>query len=31
MVEFGDPNTHKAFHIGHLRNITIGESVARLP
>ena len=30
MVEFGDPNTHKAFHIGHLRNITIGESVARL-
>ena len=30
MVEYGDPNTHKAFHIGHLRNITIGESVARL-
>lgn len=30
MVEYGDPNTHKAFHIGHLRNISIGESVARL-
>ena len=30
MVEYGDPNTHKAFHIGHLRNITIGESVTRL-
>ena len=30
MVEYGDPNTHKAFHIGHLRNITIGESVVRL-
>ena len=30
MVEYGDPNTHKAFHIGHLRNLSIGESVARL-
>lgn len=30
MVEYGDPNTHKAFHIGHLRNISIGESVTRL-
>jgi arginyl-tRNA synthetase len=29
MIEFGDPNTHKAFHIGHLRNITIGESLVR--
>ncbi|MEK7141737.1 MAG: arginine--tRNA ligase, partial [Patescibacteria group bacterium] len=30
MVEFAHPNTHKAFHIGHLRNITTGESIIRL-
>lgn len=30
MVEFAHPNTHKAFHIGHLRNITTGESLIRL-
>ncbi|MFA6427760.1 MAG: arginine--tRNA ligase [Candidatus Magasanikbacteria bacterium] len=30
MVEFAHPNTHKAFHIGHLRNITTGESVVRI-
>ncbi len=30
MVEFAHPNTHKQFHIGHLRNITTGESVVRL-
>ncbi|KKU10460.1 MAG: Arginine-tRNA ligase, partial [Candidatus Woesebacteria bacterium GW2011_GWB1_45_5] len=30
MFEFAHPNTHKAFHIGHLRNITTGESLARL-
>lgn len=30
MVEFAHPNTHKAFHIGHLRNIITGESVSRL-
>ncbi len=30
MVEFAHPNTHKSFHIGHLRNITTGESVVRL-
>lgn len=30
MVEFAHPNTHKAFHIGHLRNIITGESIARL-
>src|SRR6185369_11593553 len=30
MVEFAHPNTHKAFHIGHLRNITTGETVVRL-
>ncbi|MCL4366161.1 arginine--tRNA ligase, partial [Patescibacteria group bacterium] len=30
MVEFAHPNTHKAFHIGHLRNISTGESVVRM-
>ncbi len=30
LVEFGCPNTHKAFHIGHLRNIITGESIVRL-
>ncbi|MBI4779322.1 arginine--tRNA ligase [Candidatus Falkowbacteria bacterium] len=30
MVEFAHPNTHKAFHIGHLRNILTGEAIARI-
>ena len=30
MVEFSHPNTHKLFHIGHLRNITTGESIVRI-
>ena len=30
MVEFAHPNTHKAFHIGHVRNIALGESVCRI-
>lgn len=30
VVEFAHPNTHKMFHIGHLRNITLGESLCRL-
>jgi arginyl-tRNA synthetase len=30
VVEYAHPNTHKAFHIGHLRNITTGESIIRL-
>lgn len=30
MVEFAHPNTHKAFHIGHLRNIITGECIVRL-
>ncbi|MBI4895447.1 MAG: arginine--tRNA ligase [Candidatus Aenigmarchaeota archaeon] len=30
MVEFAHPNTHKLFHIGHLRNITTGESLSRI-
>lgn len=30
MVEFAHPNTHKMFHIGHLRNITTGEAIVRI-
>jgi arginyl-tRNA synthetase len=30
LVEFAHPNTHKQFHIGHLRNIILGESICRL-
>jgi arginyl-tRNA synthetase len=30
MFEYAHPNTHKAFHIGHLRNITTGETLARI-
>lgn len=30
MVEYAQPNTHKAFHIGHLRNIITGECIVRL-
>jgi arginyl-tRNA synthetase len=30
MVEFAHPNTHKLFHIGHLRNISSGESLCRM-
>ncbi len=30
MVEFAHPNTHKGFHIGHLRNISTGESISRI-
>ncbi len=30
MVEFAHPNTHKQFHIGHLRNICLGEVICRL-
>ena len=30
MVEFAHPNTHKLFHIGHLRNISTGEAMVRI-
>jgi arginyl-tRNA synthetase len=30
MVEFAQPNTHKEFHMGHVRNICLGESVCRI-
>lgn len=30
LIEFAHPNTHKGFHIGHLRNISTGESLCRI-
>jgi arginyl-tRNA synthetase len=30
MIEFAHPNPFKVMHIGHLRNITLGESLVRL-
>ncbi|MGV8142604.1 MAG: arginine--tRNA ligase [Candidatus Pacearchaeota archaeon] len=30
MIEFSQPNTHKAFHVGHIRGTSLGESIARL-
>lgn len=30
MVEFSQPNTHKEFHVGHLRNACLGDSIARI-
>ena len=30
MVEFSSPNTNKPLHLGHLRNICLGDSVSRI-
>ena len=30
MVEYSQPNTHKAFHVGHLRNVALGDALARI-
>jgi arginyl-tRNA synthetase len=30
MVEYSQPNTHKAFHVGHLRNATLGNTLCRI-
>jgi arginyl-tRNA synthetase len=30
MVEYSQPNTHKAFHVGHLRGTSLGESLSRI-
>jgi len=30
VVEFASPNTNKPLHLGHLRNMSIGDSVARI-
>lgn len=30
MVEYSQPNTHKAFHVGHMRNLCLGDALVRL-
>ncbi len=30
MIEFSNVNTHKEYHLGHLRNISYGDSVSRV-
>ncbi len=31
MVEFSQPNTHKAFHVGHLRSAIMGDTIGTYP
>jgi arginyl-tRNA synthetase len=30
VIEYSQPNTHKAFHVGHIRGTSLGESLARI-
>lgn len=30
MIEYSQPNTHKAFHVGHMRNLCLGDALVRL-
>jgi len=30
MIEFSQANTHKAFHVGHVRGTSLGESLSRI-
>jgi arginyl-tRNA synthetase len=30
MIEYGNVNTHKSFHVGHIRNAALGDTLARL-
>lgn len=30
MVEYSGPNTHKAFHVGHLRNTVLGDALVSI-
>lgn len=30
MVEYSQPNTHKELHVGHMRNLCLGDAVVRL-
>jgi len=30
MIEYSQPNTHKAFHVGHMRNVALGDALVRL-
>lgn len=30
MVEYSQPNTHKEFHVGHMRNVCLGSALVKL-
>ena len=30
MIEFSQPNTHKVFHVGHVRNVCVGDTLQRV-
>ena len=30
MIEYSQPNTHKLFHVGHMRNVALGDAVVRI-
>lgn len=30
MIEYSQPNTHKVFHVGHMRNVALGDCLGRL-
>lgn len=30
MIEYSQPNTHKEFHVGHLRNVVVGNTLANV-
>jgi len=30
LIEYSQPNTHKAFHVGHIRGTSLGESLTRI-
>ncbi len=30
MIEYSQPNTHKEFHVGHLRNVVLGSALVKL-
>jgi len=30
MIEYSQPNTHKAFHVGHTRNVALGDALVQL-
>lgn len=30
MIEFSQPNTHKELHVGHMRNLCLGDSLVKL-
>ncbi len=30
VVEYSQPNTHKGFHVGHMRNVALGDCLVRL-